>query len=544
MDLNRALPRIDGSRFAMTPRTDVPRSTFNTRHSLKTTFEADYLIPIYLKEVLPGDIHKGRVTIFARLSTPLFPIMDDLELDTFFFFVPYRILWTNWVKMMGERANPTDSISFTVPQVVVAPAQNGPGSLWDYFGLPGNDQLDGASSISVNALIPRAYNKIWTDWFRDQNLQNSLTLETDDGPDLVTDYTKQKRNKKHDYFTSCLPWPLKGGTEVSLALSGLANVKGLAIDNARTPTAGTPPASDQTGESGTTGWAGYYAASAASTLYVRAASTAAGADPVIQADMSTIGATINALRLAVATQRLLERDARGGTRYVELLRDHFGVDPQDSRLQRPEYIGGGTTRFQTQAIPQTSATGLTGGTSPLGALGATALSQDQHSFTCYAQEHGIIMGLANLRGEITYQQGIHKMWKRSTRYDFYWPSFAHLGEQAVLLRELYAKGDNQPSDTTVFGYQERWAEYRHEFSRITGLFTGYRSGNIDEWHLAELFASAPALNSTFITSATPMTRILAGAITANMHVLWDSVFDIQSTRPLPMYSVPGLSDRF
>ena len=262
----------------------------------------------------------------------------------------------------------------------------------------------------------------------------------------------------------------------------------------------------------------------------------------LYADLSTVaGSTINAMRLAAATQQFLEKDARGGTRYTELLRNHFGVRPEDARLQRPEYIGGGRSSIQTSAIPQTSATGVTGGTSPKGSLAGQGIINADHTFTYHATEHGYIIGIANVVGDNTYQQGLHRMWSRSTRFDFYWPTFAHLGEQSVTLKELWVKGD-LATDDLVFGYQERWAEYRYRPSRITGLFRSTSTGNIDEWHLAEQFATQPSLNATFITQATPATRVLAAGATANgMHILFDSVFTINCTRPMPTYSVPGLT---
>ena len=550
MDLNSRLPRVNASRFSMVPRADIPRSTFVTEHSHKTTFDAGYLVPILVDEVLPADVHQGNVTIFARLNTLLFPIMDRVELETFFFFVPNRLLWTNWRKFMGERANPGDSISFTVPQFQVANGIISPATLQDYMGIPA-----GAGTYvndPVNALPFRAYYSVFNEWFRDQNLQNSLTLPTGDGPDAAGTYVLQKRNKKHDYFTAALPWPLKGGIEVVMPLSGNAPVMGIAANTAATPTAGTPTAKETgptPGSSGpaASGWTGYWSTATAGALYVRSnQSGGTSATPQIYADLSlATGATVNALRLAVATQRLLERDARSGTRYTELLLAHFGVNPEDARLQRPEYIGGGRTSFQTQAIPQTSATGLTGGTTPLGGLGAQAITSDQHSYTYHATEHGYILGLVNVRAELTYQQGLRRLWTRQTRYDFYWPAFAHLGEQIIRNDEIWYTVNNAGVNQSAFGYQERWAEYRHFPSQVTGYFRSDVASNIDDWHLAQDFAALPALNSTFITEDVPMSRILAAGVQANgMQVLFDSVFRRRVTRAMPMFSVPGMMDRF
>lgn len=542
MDLNRRQPTVDPSRFSMVPRADIPRSTFVTTHQLKSTFNAGYLVPIHVDEVLPGDVHQGRLTIFARLATLLFPVMDSMTIETFFFFVPSRLLWYNWKKMMGERLSPADSISYTLPQIV---SQNGgfPAlSIYDYFGLPCFGQITAGQNISVNALPLRAYNLIYNEWFRDQNLQTPLDVLAGDGPDQESRYYLVRRNKKHDYFTSALPWPIKGGVDVTLPLAGNAPVTGFAFPNALTPTSGTPANYQDSKTNPVSGWAAYYQTPA---FAIKGLAPSTGTAPQVFADLtSATGATINALRLAIQTQRLLERDARSGTRYTELLRAHFGVTPEDQRLQRPEYIGGGRTAIQTQAIPQTSATGLTGGTSPLGALGAAATATDQHSYNYNATEHGYIIGLAHATAEITYQQGLHRMWTRLTRYDFYWPAFAHLGEQAIRNDELYTTG-NDATDSAVFGYQERWAEYRHRPSKVTGLFRSTTAGTIDPWHLSQRFTAQPTLNTTFIEDTPPMSRVLAaGAAADNMQILFDSVFKIKTTRAMPMFSVPGMMDHF
>lgn len=533
---------VDPSHFAMVPRSDVPRSTFSTRHMYKTTFGTGYLIPIFCAEVLPGDVFKGNATVFARVSNLIFPLMDNMQLETFFFFEPCRLVWTNWERFMGSQDNPSDSIAFTIPQIVSPTAGFAVAGLYDYFGLPTVGQVTAGQTVSVSALPMRAYQDIYQEWFKDENLQNNFTtFPLGNGPDLNTDYILRRRNKRHDYFTSCLPWPLKGGVDVTLPISGFANVLGIATLNTAV-TAGNPTPARETGGTVVSGWAGYKDSSVVQNALIRMDGTVTGtASPLIRADLSTAtGPAINAMRLAIATQQFLEKDARGGTRYTELLRNHFGVQPEDSRLQRPEYIGGGRSEIQTSAIPQTSATGLTGGTSPQGALAAQALVADQHRFSYMAKEHGYIIGLAHVGADLTYQQGLHRMWTRQTRFDFYWPTFANLGEQAVRNDEIYATGVTA-QDTATFGYQERWAEYRYRPSMITGLFRSTSAGTIDPWHLAQKFTALPTLATTFIQDTPPLARALAaGAAADNLQILFDCMFDINCTRPIPTYSVPGL----
>ena len=550
--------------FAMSPQNQIPRSSFKRSHTVKTTLDAGRLIPFYIDEVYPGDTFNCKATLFGRMATPFVPAMDNAYMDTFFFFVPYRLLWKHWKEFNGE--NPLagyQSTEYEVPQMTATNAQVQ--TLWDYFGFP----TDVKNKLSVSAFPFRAYWKIYNDWFRDENLQNAVSIQTgaplsstsseDDayGGDATQDATTAQcfyRGKRHDYFTSALPWPQKGpGVEISLA--GDANLIGNVPVGASNPSAsifhfgdrrlgyfdlaggdhnvpyyhysdGSNPSSNSSIGIGSVGESGLVA------------DLSQGGKAVVS-DLASI--TINSLRSAFALQRFYEKDARGGTRYTEIIRSHFGVISPDARLQRSEYLGGDSTPIMFNPVQQTSSTDTI---SPQGNLSAYALMSTRiHGFNKSFTEHGIVIGLCNIRTDLSYQQGINKTWLRQTREEFYWPTFAHLGEQAILNKEIYAQGTE--ADNQVFGYQERYAECRYHPSIITGKMRSTYAQSTDVWHFAQKFDALPALNGEFIQDQASYQAIKRiSAVQTEPQFYLDAYLDLKCARPMPVYGVPGLLDHF
>ena len=511
--------------FSRSPKAEIQRSVFNRDHGLKTTVDAGKLYPIFYDEALPGDTFELDANGFGRLATPINPYMDNLYVQTFFFSVPFRIIWNNWEKFCGEQIDPGDSTDYMTPQIQgVNVAEE---SLFDYFGLP-----TGVANINFNNLAGRSYNLIWNEWFRDENLQNSLTVDKGDGPDNIANYTIQKRGKRHDYFTSALPWPQKGAS-VNLPLGTTANVVAdLDYDgsaNANNVLGIHTPANQIRG-----------------LRSIGTYETVVGQDPSIvipskhmYADLTNAtSATINQLREAFQVQGLLERDARGGTRYKEIIQGHFNVTSPDMRLDRPEYLGGGKSYINVNPIAQTSSTDSTTPQGNMSGFATTGFTG--HSFTKSFTEHCCVIGLVAVFADLTYQQGINRFFSKRTRYDYYWPALAHLGEQSILNKEIYAQGS--ATDDLTFGYQERYAEYRYKPSQITGKFRSNATGTLDSWHLAQNFGSLPALNSSFIEENPPVSRITA--VNSEPDLLLDMFFKFKTARPMPTYSVPALLSHF
>ena len=525
--------------FSQVPTAQIPRSKFNRSHGLKTTFDSGYLVPFFVDEVLPGDTFQMDCTLFARVATLISPIMDNLYMDTFWFFVPERLVFENFQRMCGEQDNPSDSTDFIFPTIKAPAGGFEVGSIADYFGLP-----TGVENLEVRAEPFRCYNLIYNEWFRDENLQDSVIFTKADS-DQYSNYALLRRGKRHDYFTSSLPWPQKG-PGVELAIGGglspvLANQDAAIINhNGSTFKSVFPNSSLPNDEFATYLGATSFPADGSTGSPKTIAFDYKSTVFPFYVDLSSMGAvTINQFREAFQIQRWYERAARGGTRYTEIIRSFFGVVSPDARLQRPEYLGGSSRRIDVNVIPQTSGTT---DVSPQANLSAFAVGTNGHGngFTKSFTEHGWIIGLVNVRADLTYQQGINRMWTRSTKFDMYWPTFAFLGEQPVYNKEIYAQGNT--TDDEVFGYQERYAEYRYSPSQITGKFRSTYAQSLDSWHLAQKFDNLPKLNAEFIVDNPPVERIIA--VQDEPQFLLDCWFNLSCVRPMPVYGVPGLMDHF
>ncbi len=520
--------------FSQTKRADIPRSSFDLSHGLKTTFDAGWLVPILSLEVLPGDTINCRASLFGRLATPIKPVLDNLYLETFFFFTPYRQVWDNWVKFNGEQINPGDSIDFTVP-IMSGGSPVATDQLYDYMGIPLGVIFD---DTDVSSLPMRCYASIYNFWFRDENLIDSVESPTGDGPDNGSVFPMQRRRKRRDYLTSALPWPQKGD-EVVIPLGDTAPILGLALAQAEVPAGQVTGLKDSVSSNLTYNNTFTFDLD---NIIMQAAGTGAGALANVRADLTEATAiSINSLREAFQIQKLLERDARGGTRYPEILKSHFQVtDPGLLVHQRPLYLGGGSSMINITPVQQT-----TPGSDPDTVQGNLAaygtVSGQNHGFTASFTEHGHVIGIVNVRADLTYQQGLERYWSRQTRYDFYWPALSHLGEQAILNKEIFV-GATASINDAVFGYIPRYDEYRFKQSQITGIFRSNATDTLDVWHLAQDFATLPALNQAFIQDDPPIDRVVA--VPAEPHMLLDVYFKIRAARPLPLYATPGLIDHF
>jgi len=521
------------SHFSQVPQANITRSSFDRSCGYKTTLNSSYLIPFYVDEALPGDSFKLNASLFARLSTPLKPIMDNMRMSSFFFSVPNRLIWDNWQRFQGEQDDPDDSTDFLVPRLTGA--HIAAGSVLDYMGIPpGTDP----EIVTLSALPLRAMNLIYNEWFRDENLQDSVTVKKDDTADPITNYELLRRGKRHDYFTSCLPAPQKSDA-ITIPLGGFAPVTGNITTTSLSPQFKT--------ENGSV-----------NDLYLSAGTDQAarwsqpGGDQLVAfsentgleltggtADLSLATAvTINALRESFAIQRIFEKDMRSGTRYIEIVKSHFGVTSPDLRATRPEYLGGTTTPLNVQPVASTYA----GQDQPQGQLAGigTAIGSG-HGFTKSFTEHCTIIGFISINADLTYQQGVNRMWSRQTRFDFYMPAFQTLGEQAVLNKEIFVS-NNATIDNEVFGYNEAFADYRYKPSLVTGKFRSSDPQTLDIWHLAQNFTNLPVLGDEFIVDNPPVERILA--VPTEPHFILDSYIDLKTARPMPTYSVPGMIDHF
>lgn len=540
--------------FSMVPEVKIPRSFFNRSFSVKTAIKSGGLYPFAWSIMYPGDTFNVTTSLFGRLATPQVPFMDNLYLDTFYFAVPFRLVWEHFENFMGEQSGPSDpkdSSDYLVPQANSGSNGYPVESIQDYFGIPIE-----VPNLSHSVLPLRAYNLIWNDWFRAEYLQDEVPVSLGDTDDEDVTYSILRRGKRHDYFTSALPWPQKGAG-VELPLAGNAPV---GFFGTHEPGSQNYLALRHLGPDRTPGI--YYLSpedNSATPAEPVSLIRATGTFPVpssmqpqeIVADLTSATAiTINSLRQAFAMQQFLERLAIGGSRYTEIVRSMFGVVSPDARLQRPEFLGSGTSRININPVQQTSAT-VSGGT-PQGNLAAYGVVADtRHGFTYSATEHCIIIALVNFRSDLTYQRGLWREWSYKTREEFYWPQFAHLGEQGILNKEIFAQGSGVTNgegvvDDQIWGYQERYAECRYAPSLITGKMRSKVKDDdfwqsLDNWHLAQDFESLPALNSDFIEEAPPLDRVISVQESQEPSLLLDIYVDFKCARPMPVYGTPGLT---
>lgn len=522
--------RFSQHSFSQIPDVKMARSQFDRSFTAKDTFDFDYLVPFFVDEIIPGDTINMNLSMFARLSSQAtkVPVMDNMMIDTFWFFVPCRLVWDNWEKFNGAQTNPGDSTDFLIPQITSSSTSDFTvDNIYGKMGIPNN-----INGLSISALPFRCYALIYNEWFRDQNLTNSIPVPTDDGPDLPSEYALLLSAKKHDYFTSLLPWPQKGPA-VSIPLGTVAPV----VSNGNTPriTAGSQSNQLMVAIGGT-------GSLQMANAPVATANTIWGNVTGLNADLTNAtAATINQLRQAFSVQSIYELDARGGTRYVEILQAHFNVISPDFRLQRPEFLASSTTRFNSHPIAQTAPTS---GSNAQGQLAAFATaSSNGGGFTKSFVEHGYVLGIMRARADVSYQQGLKRMWSRRTRFEFFWPKLQEIGEQAILKKEIYAVGSAIPgSDDSVLGYGERYAEYRYSPSQIRGQFNSTYTTPLDMWHLAQKYTAVPSLNASFIYSSTPIDRVLA--FTTGPDILIDFWFNYKHARPMMTYSVPSTLGRF